>query len=93
MVASTDRTLGAVVDVLVLRISLDDIRVPPAAAEYTQHDLSPVTDGRLARWFPTRHAGRTKARYLLAVTTVSPGQVRISAGSATAQRQNMIDYQ
>jgi hypothetical protein len=32
--------LSAVVDVLVLRIFLDDIRVPLAASEYAQHDLS-----------------------------------------------------
>src|SRR4051794_31820364 len=44
MVASTSSTLSAVVDMLMLGISLEDISVPPAAAEYArrfaQHDLS-----------------------------------------------------
>ncbi|TPQ16849.1 helix-turn-helix domain-containing protein [Streptomyces sporangiiformans] len=44
MVASTSSNLAAIVDMLALNISLDDITVPPAAAEYArrfaQHDLS-----------------------------------------------------
>src|SRR6185295_17644437 len=44
MVASTSSILSAVVDILMLGISLEDISVPPAAAEYArrfaQHDLS-----------------------------------------------------
>jgi DNA-binding PucR family transcriptional regulator len=44
MVASTSSNLAAIVDMLALSISLDDITVPPAAAEYArrfaQHDLS-----------------------------------------------------
>jgi hypothetical protein len=44
MVASTSSNLSAVVDMLMLGISLEDISVPPAAAEYArrfaQHDLS-----------------------------------------------------
>ncbi|MEU6655443.1 helix-turn-helix domain-containing protein [Streptomyces sp. NPDC046900] len=44
MVASTSSNLAAIVDILALNISLDDITVPPAAAEYArrfaQHDLS-----------------------------------------------------
>jgi hypothetical protein len=44
MVASTASNPGAVVDMLLLGISLEDIAVPPAAAEYArgfaQHDLS-----------------------------------------------------
>ncbi|MCH5675083.1 helix-turn-helix domain-containing protein [Streptomyces gilvus] len=44
MVASTSSNLSAIVDMLALNISLDDITVPPAAAEYArrfaQHDLS-----------------------------------------------------
>ncbi|TVT35717.1 LysR family transcriptional regulator [Amycolatopsis rhizosphaerae] len=44
MVASTSSNLGAIADVLALNISLDDITVPPAAAEYArrfaQHGLS-----------------------------------------------------
>ncbi|MFI2206794.1 helix-turn-helix domain-containing protein [Streptomyces sp. NPDC020192] len=44
MVASTSSNLTAIVDMLALNISLDDITVPPAAAEYArrfaQHDLS-----------------------------------------------------
>lgn len=44
MVASTSSNLTAILDMLVLSISLDDITVPPAAAEYArrfaQHDLS-----------------------------------------------------
>jgi hypothetical protein len=44
MVASTASNLGAVVDMLMLGISLEDIAVPPAAAEYARrfapHDLS-----------------------------------------------------
>jgi Regulator of polyketide synthase expression len=46
MVASTSSNLGVIVDMLALSISLDDITVPPAAAEYArrfaQHDLSLV---------------------------------------------------
>ncbi|BBZ75834.1 ABC transporter substrate-binding protein [Mycolicibacterium anyangense] len=44
MVASTSSNLTAIVDMLALGISLDDITVPPAAVEYArrfaQHDLS-----------------------------------------------------
>src|SRR3954447_23787660 len=44
MVASTSSDLSAVLDMLMLGISLKDISVPPAAAEYArrfaQHDLS-----------------------------------------------------
>jgi len=44
MVASTSSNLSAVVDMLVLGISLEDIAVPPAAATYArrfaQHDLA-----------------------------------------------------
>jgi DNA-binding PucR family transcriptional regulator len=44
MVASTSSNLNAIADMLALNISLDDISVPPAAAEYArrfaQHDLS-----------------------------------------------------
>ncbi|MFI7498943.1 helix-turn-helix domain-containing protein [Streptomyces sp. NPDC049687] len=44
MVASTSSNLLAILDMLALGISLDDITVPPAAAEYArrfaQHDLS-----------------------------------------------------
>ena len=44
MVASTSSNLSAVVDMLMLGISLEDISVPPTAAEYArrfaQHDLS-----------------------------------------------------
>lgn len=44
MVASTSSNLTAIVDMLALSISLDDITVPPAAAEYArrfaQHGLS-----------------------------------------------------
>ncbi|MDQ1045282.1 helix-turn-helix domain-containing protein [Streptomyces sp. V4I2] len=44
MIASTSSNLTAIVDMLALNISLDDITVPPAAAEYArrfaQHDLS-----------------------------------------------------
>ncbi|MFE9646781.1 helix-turn-helix domain-containing protein [Streptomyces sp. NPDC006365] len=44
MVASTSSNLTAILDMLALSISLDDITVPPAAAEYArrfaQHDLS-----------------------------------------------------
>ncbi|MDT7626974.1 MAG: hypothetical protein QOF99_7875, partial [Pseudonocardiales bacterium] len=44
MVASTASNLSAVVDMLMLGISLEDIVVPPAAAMYArrfaQHDLS-----------------------------------------------------
>ncbi|MFD7441220.1 helix-turn-helix domain-containing protein [Streptomyces sp. NPDC059909] len=44
MVASTSSNLAAIVDMLALNISLDDINVPPAAAEYArrfaQHGLS-----------------------------------------------------
>src|SRR4051812_50092880 len=44
MVASTSSNLSAVLDMLMLGISLEDISVPPAAAEYArrfaQHDLS-----------------------------------------------------
>ncbi|MFI2033436.1 helix-turn-helix domain-containing protein [Streptomyces bottropensis] len=44
MVASTASNLSAIVDMLALNISLDDITVPPAAAEYArrfaQHGLS-----------------------------------------------------
>jgi DNA-binding PucR family transcriptional regulator len=44
MVASTASNLAAIVDMLALNISLDDITVPPAAAEYArrfaQHGLS-----------------------------------------------------
>ncbi|WP_433714576.1 PucR family transcriptional regulator [Nocardia sp. CA-084685] len=44
MVASTSSNLVAIIDMLALSISLDDITVPPAAAEYArrfaQHDLS-----------------------------------------------------
>ncbi|MFB7718970.1 helix-turn-helix domain-containing protein [Nocardia sp. NPDC056100] len=44
MVASTDSNLAAMLDMLTLAIGLDDITVPPAAAEYArrfaQHDLS-----------------------------------------------------
>ncbi|WP_406430259.1 helix-turn-helix domain-containing protein [Streptomyces sp. NBC_00631] len=44
MVASTSSNLTAIVDMLALNISLGDITVPPAAAEYArrfaQHDLS-----------------------------------------------------
>lgn len=44
MVASTSSNLMAIVDMLALGISLDDITVPPAAVEYArrfaQHDLS-----------------------------------------------------
>jgi hypothetical protein len=44
MVASSASNLGAVVDMLMLGISREDIAVPPAAAEYArrfaQHDLS-----------------------------------------------------
>ena len=44
MIASTSSNLRPVVDMLMLGISLDDISVPPAAAEYArrfaQHDLS-----------------------------------------------------
>ncbi|WP_128377165.1 helix-turn-helix domain-containing protein [Streptomyces cavernae] len=44
MIASTSSNLGAICDMLALNISLDDITVPPAAAEYArrfaQHDLS-----------------------------------------------------
>ncbi|MFE9096312.1 helix-turn-helix domain-containing protein [Streptomyces sp. NPDC007264] len=44
MVASTSSNLVAICDMLALGISLDDIAVPPAAAEYArrfaQHDLS-----------------------------------------------------
>jgi hypothetical protein len=44
MVASTRSNLSAVVDMLMLGFSLEDISVPPAAAEYArrfaQHDLS-----------------------------------------------------
>jgi hypothetical protein len=43
MIASTSSNLSAVVDMLMLGISLEDIRVPPAAAEYArrfaQHTL------------------------------------------------------
>ncbi|WP_433754621.1 helix-turn-helix domain-containing protein [Nocardia sp. CA-135398] len=44
MVASTESNLAAILDMLTLAIGLDDITVPPAAAEYArrfaQHDLS-----------------------------------------------------
>src|SRR5581483_12404020 len=44
MVASTASNLSTIVDMLTLGISLEDITVPPAAAEYArrfaQHDLS-----------------------------------------------------
>lgn len=44
MIASTSSNLAAIVDMLTLHISLSDITVPPAAAEYArrfaQHDLS-----------------------------------------------------
>ncbi|MFD3743321.1 PucR family transcriptional regulator [Nocardia sp. NPDC058633] len=44
MVASTESNLTAILDMLTLAIGLDDITVPPAAAEYArrfaQHDLS-----------------------------------------------------
>lgn len=44
MVASTESNLTAIIDILTLGIGLDDITVPPAAAEYArrfaQHDLS-----------------------------------------------------
>ncbi|MFI6572294.1 helix-turn-helix domain-containing protein [Nocardia fluminea] len=44
MVASTESNLSAILDMLTLTIGLDDITVPPAAAEYArrfaQHDLS-----------------------------------------------------
>ncbi|UUU24017.1 helix-turn-helix domain-containing protein [Streptomyces sp. DSM 40750] len=44
MIASTSSNLLAILDMLALGISLDDITVPPAAAEYArrfaQHDLS-----------------------------------------------------
>ncbi|MDX2683499.1 helix-turn-helix domain-containing protein [Streptomyces sp. NY05-11A] len=44
MVASTSSNLTAIIDMLALNISLGDITVPPAAAEYArrfaQHDLS-----------------------------------------------------
>jgi len=129
IVASTSSNLSAVVDMLMLGISLEDISVPPAAAEYArwfaQHDLSleallrayrlgehtvlqrvihdvsqraMPADGALAvtrrialrgaQLVGTRatchpgHAGRSKARYSLAVTTASAGRVRISAGTA-----------
>jgi len=74
MVASTSSILSAVVDILMLGISLEDISVPPAAAEYArrfaQHDLSleallrattrpNVSAGRNARMPPTsRRCGR-----------------------------------
>src|SRR4051812_316487 len=185
MVASTSSNLSAVLDMLMLGISLEDTSVPPAAAEYArrfaQHDLSlkhccgptgwantgpaprwpgsrppmrrPCAPGgrdrrnraqqlyphaqlaaarhgqttrhrscvarpatnlrqrprlrylshRLAQhtkelsapvrgpgvgYLPPGHAGRPKARYSLAVTTASAGQVRISAGSGTTWREN-----
>ncbi|MFE1591487.1 PucR family transcriptional regulator [Nocardia sp. NPDC058705] len=44
MVASTESNISAILDMLTLAIGLDDITVPPAAAEYArrfaQHDLS-----------------------------------------------------
>ncbi|MGV9675555.1 PucR family transcriptional regulator [Nocardia sp. NPDC003482] len=44
MVASTESNLAAMLDMLTLAIGLDDLAVPPAAAEYArrfaQHDLS-----------------------------------------------------
>ncbi|RMI28811.1 helix-turn-helix domain-containing protein [Nocardia stercoris] len=44
MVASTESNLAAMLDMLTLTIGLDDLAVPPAAAEYArrfaQHDLS-----------------------------------------------------
>jgi hypothetical protein len=166
MVASTSSNLSAVVDMLMLGISLEDISVPPAAAEYArpfaQHDLSlavatpcasgsnepsaswhetisrspgsgdsagvvggerelprcsPATNSRQrprlrylgpldqrveqqasasvcgpgVGYLPSKHAGRSKARYSLAVTTASAGRVRISAGSGTTWRETMID--
>ena len=39
-------------------------------------------------YLPPGHAGKSKARYSLAVTTASAGRVRISAGSGTTWREN-----
>ena len=48
MVASTSSNLGAAVDVLMLAISLDDIRIAPVA-EYPEHDVSLETAARAYR--------------------------------------------
>src|SRR3954447_24408710 len=62
MVASTSSNLSAVLDLLMLGISLEDISVPPAAAEYArrfaQHDLSLEALLRATGWANTGLAPR-----------------------------------
>ena len=100
MVASTSSNLSAVVDMLMLGISLEDISVPPTAAEYArrfaQHDLSleaccgllppNVSAGRNARMPPAPGSGPpTRRRCARQVAEIS---ARRHAGQvwATATR-------
>jgi hypothetical protein len=87
MVASTASNIGAVVDMLILGISLEDIAVPPAAAEYAsrfaQHDLSLEACHAPTGWANTRScSGSSRTSTTSTKPNVSAG--RKPACSSTA---------
>ncbi|MCD0449692.1 helix-turn-helix domain-containing protein [Actinocorallia sp. API 0066] len=93
MVASTASNLTAIVDLLALGISLDDITVPPAAAEYArrfaQHDL-PV-EGLLRAYHLGEHMLLQWAMYILADLRLPTGDTLAAVSRIAMATNGYID--